>query len=297
MPTKTTNKKVTTKKTVAKKAPATKKKVTAVKAAPVAKKVEPVKAVTTPKAAAAVEVAAPKKEKKVYEISSFFYHMVILMVVILYAGLAWFGVVYFNYDVEFYRKGVVRYTCEQKARQMEEFRRKYPRRVHRTIVNKTTKPVPAKVTSQKPVLKCPTPVARKVAFNPEQYAPYTGKGNAVIEGKACFTLDDGSEKCFANANVFINPVTDYSDEWYNRGWAGREFLAKADERAFTFNKMVKTDANGNFKFTELKPGSYYVGAVVCQPKAKDAKSCSMARYASKVTMKNRVKTTLKKVYP
>ena len=138
---------------------------------------------------------------------------------------------------------------------------------------------------------------RKAAFIEEEYAPYAGEGHAVIEGAACFELQDGSTKCFENADVFINPVTTYSNEWYSRHWVGNERLAQADERAVKYNKMIKTGKDGKFKFDKLQPGSYYVGFTSCVPEGKDAKECVCSRFASKVKMKNLVRTTLKKVYP
>ena len=176
-------------------------------------------------------------------------------------------------------------------------------------VKKAARPVPPQKAVKKPFTEkdmpavtrkapaCPPPVPRKAKYNPEEYAPYAQKGNASIQGKLCFPLADGSEKCFANTTVFINPVTTYSDEWYNRGWAGREYLATADKRVIPFNKMVKTDKDGNFAFKDLAPGSYYVGTMVCLPKTKDAKACAYTRWAAKVTMKRMVKPTFKKVYP
>ena len=162
----------------------------------------------------------------------------------------------------------------------------------------TTETVKAQqAKTNKPALRCPPPVERKVTFNEAEYAPFDGSGLAVISGSLCFPLKDGSTKCFENTDVFINPVTSYSDEWYIRGWAGRENLQRADERAFKYNKMVKTGKDGTFKFENLKPGSYYVAAAVCLPEAKDAKNCQRQRYAAKVSMKRLVKPTFKRVFP
>lgn len=145
--------------------------------------------------------------------------------------------------------------------------------------------------------KCPAPQDRHEILNPEEYAPYEKGGSAVIEGDLCFTLEDGVKKCFDRAQVFINPVTSYSDEWYHRGWAGREALKVPDERAVKMNKMTLSDKDGKFKFEGLAAGSYYVGAIACVPKKSTDPNCVLSRYAAKVSMKNRVKAKLKRVYP
>lgn len=283
----------------------TKKKTTAKKAMPVKKKPgSKVTATVKTQAVSAnkavdVKTSAPEQKetkapvtvkKKVYEISPFFHAMVVLMVAILYVEMAFFAYIYTNYEVTIESKQMV-YARQMRAIQQRKAVQLSKRRVmtHRVRGEKSAHAMTAK--------KALPPVTRQVAFNEAEYAPYAAGGNAVIEGNACFTLSDGSEKCFEGIEVFINPVTSYSDEWYNRGWAGRECLPAADERAFAYNKKVKTGKNGAFKFEKLKSGSYYVGAAVCLPATKDAKVCRSARYASKVTMKNRVKTTLKKVYP
>ena len=165
------------------------------------------------------------------------------------------------------------------------------------------KPMPApgktavKKAPVKPAVKCPEPVARKAKYVEAQYAPYAAGGKAKIQGKACFMLKDGTEKCVAGLDIYINPVTDYSNEWYERGWAGTEYLEVADKRVIPFNKTVKTAQDGSFTFDGLAPGSYYVVTQLCLPTGKDTKTCEYRRYAAKVTMKNLVKPTLKQIFP
>lgn len=252
-----------------------------------------------------------------------------LLVIFLLFEFVVLSVVCFKYDVSFRSKNDCRPYVAQALRreQMRRLRppapmphqRVQPRKAHphphgvrpgqparpapgmqrgvqKNVVKKpfTAKDMPA-VTTKAPA--CPPPVPRKAKYIEAEYAPYAQKGNASIQGKLCFPLADGSEKCFANTTVFINPVTSYSDEWYRRGWAGREYLATADQRVIPFNKMVKTDKDGHFAFKDLAPGSYYVGTTVCLPKTKDAKACAYTRWAAKVTMKRMVTPTFKKVYP
>lgn len=144
---------------------------------------------------------------------------------------------------------------------------------------------------------CPEPQDRHEVINPAEYVPYEKGGSAVIEGSFCVKLTDNTEKCFEKTQVFINPVTSYSDEWYHRGWAGREALKQADPRAIKMNKSVLTEKDGKFKFEGLAAGSYYVGAVACIPKNAKDDDCVLSRFATKVTLKNRTKATLKRVFP
>ena len=286
----------------------------AVKATPKAATVAPKQAT---KAALPKDQKQPVKVKKVYEMSAFFHAVVVLMVVILYAELAAMAVIYTNYEVTIESKSLVEMReAKLKAQREVLAKARKPNRlriarnlkkaqavqtnakVQQVAKALTTQPVAAPVSQEaKPAFKCPEPVARKAQFNEAEYEHYATTGKAVIAGKACFTLADGTEKCFAGVDVFINPVTTYSTEWYERGWAGREFLANPDARAVKYNKKVRTDKDGSYRFENLPAGAYYVGAVVCEPDSKDAKSCKIARYAAKVKMKNSVKPTLLKVFP
>ena len=62
-------------------------------------------------------------------------------------------------------------------------------------------------------------------------------------------------------------------------------------------KKLADETKGNFTFDNLAPGSYYVVTQLCLPTAQDAKTCEYRRYASKVTMKNLVRPTLKQIFP
>lgn len=270
-----------------------------------------------------VNVPAPEvKKAKPIEVSRPFFATIIVMIIIFYMQIIAGLVVYFNYDVHFTQlhtrpaytqtqkiRNVRRYPKGQKATSskttQQRKRNVRRRRTSSAATNSTTatnalirpQEPKAKIDAPKPAVQCPPRVERKVVFNEAEYAPFAQGGDAVIEGALCVPLKDGSTKCLANTSVFINPVTSYSDEWYARAWAGRENLQIADERAFRYNITTQTDKNGRFKFENLKPGSYYVGAAVCVPEGKDSVRCQYTRFGTKVTMKRLVKTELKQVYP
>ncbi len=146
---------------------------------------------------------------------------------------------------------------------------------------------------------CPVPSERKVAFNQKQYDPYNGKGSARINGRLCITGIDGQKKCPADQVVVLNPVTDYSTEWYQRHWVNNEFLSTPDSRALKYTKVIKTEKGGWFTFVDLPPGEYYVGAAVCPCDGfseKERNNYKYQRYGTKVRMKKSVKANLKKVF-
>lgn len=143
------------------------------------------------------------------------------------------------------------------------------------------------------------PMERKAVFNQAQYDAYNGKGSARINGRLCVTGMDGRKKCPANQTIIVNPVTDYSTEWYQRHWVKNERLAAPDPRTRKYTRMVKTDKNGWFTIVDLPPGEYYVGAIVCPCSGfspKERKNYKFQRYGTKVRMKKSVKANLQKVF-
>jgi len=139
---------------------------------------------------------------------------------------------------------------------------------------------------------------RQVKINPDQYKPFEGKGSAEIVGKLCITVD-GKQECLANQTVVLNPVTDYSTEWFVRHWTKNEPLKDADPIAMQHNRQVQTDKDGNFAFTELQPGTYYVGAVACPcVAAKEGQDADfkLQRLGAKITTITKSEVTLRKVF-
>lgn len=143
-------------------------------------------------------------------------------------------------------------------------------------------------------------VKREVKINPKQYKPYGKKGKSSIFGRFCVNdVNDENTICLKGQLVVLNPVTDYSTEWYLRNWGGNEALEEAHEIAKAHNKIVYTNENGDFSFDELPPGEYYVGGEFspCKIKLKDF-VYKYGRYGFKATVgKNEKKQViLEKLY-
>lgn len=85
------------------------------------------------------------------------------------------------------------------------------------------------------------------------------RGNSTIRGVACTGGASGTYKS-ANVTVSLFPVTPYFDQWYKL----RE--KKEDKKTGVFMSSeanrwridVKTDGEGRFAFTDLKPGRYFL---------------------------------------
>lgn len=102
---------------------------------------------------------------------------------------------------------------------------------------------------------------REVAFDPAEYARYAGTGPGIIEGQAFLVTAGGDVKYGAGREVWINPVTKYSTEWFKRAVIGRERLAAADPAVPEARKAV-ADGEGRFRFTDLPLGDYYIACYI-----------------------------------
>ena len=133
---------------------------------------------------------------------------------------------------------------------------------------------------------------RHAEFKPEQYKPYAVKGKGRIKGSFCIELDNGQERCLAQQLVLLNPVTDYSTEWYERYWKNGEILESPHNAAAARSRLVRTMSNGDFVFYSLPPGEYYVAAVACPYAGNGDKRqpFNYQRWGAKVTLAPGVKS-------
>ncbi|MBR6675612.1 MAG: hypothetical protein IKL32_06840 [Alphaproteobacteria bacterium] len=148
---------------------------------------------------------------------------------------------------------------------------------------------------KKPVLKCPPVWQRQAIFNPTEYAPYDAQGTLTISGNICSALPKGAI-CPEKIDVFVNPKTSYSDEWWTKHWTGRHGISKVDERALKYNKQGTVQAGGQFTITNLPTGTYYVGAAACVSIAPD-KPCHNMRWGTQISLNKNTEVSLNQVFP
>lgn len=113
------------------------------------------------------------------------------------------------------------------------------------------------------IMACaPIPQPRLIPFNEAEYTPYAQPGTATITGEAFLKTRGGDVKKGAGNKVYLNPVTSYSTEWYQRGVLGGQLLEPADERARPFFRETLADSDGRFEFQNLPAGEYYLACPI-----------------------------------
>lgn len=108
----------------------------------------------------------------------------------------------------------------------------------------------------------PKPYVRTAPFVVDEYAQYSGEGDAAIEGQAFVKTAGGDVKPCAGNNVILNPVTSYSAEWFEHAIVKGETVTSPDPRVKDYARKVMGDADGRFVFEKLPPGSYYVTCLI-----------------------------------
>ena len=103
---------------------------------------------------------------------------------------------------------------------------------------------------------------RMATFNEAEYAPYAQPGTGSISGQAFLKTRGGEVKYGAGNEIYLNPVTTYSTEWFQETVLNNRRLKPADSRTDPFHWVTSADGQGNFQFENLPAGEYYVACVV-----------------------------------
>jgi hypothetical protein len=102
---------------------------------------------------------------------------------------------------------------------------------------------------------CSTPVNQTVSFNEADYKPYEAAGTAVIHGHAFVRSDTGVKHGAAGINIYLVPLTAYTEERAKIMESGKE-PAGADPRLENYIKTTVGDWGGDYKFEGLPAGKY-----------------------------------------
>lgn len=111
------------------------------------------------------------------------------------------------------------------------------------------------------VAACAIPVSvyqRQAPFIEDEYLASAKAGTGKLTGQA-FTKTRGGDVKYAAGNpIVLNPITTYSTEWFNVLVKQNIPMSTPDQRAFKYVRTVTADGMGNFEFTGLPAGEYYV---------------------------------------
>jgi len=108
--------------------------------------------------------------------------------------------------------------------------------------------------NQKPVERPPFPV--------EEYAQLQKIGTGKVAGQVFMKTVGGDVRFGAGSDVYLFPGTSYSDFWYQTNYVSQKPIAPPDSRQMQYTKIVQADGSGNFEFSDIPPGRYYISSMV-----------------------------------
>jgi len=98
----------------------------------------------------------------------------------------------------------------------------------------------------------------ETSFIQSEYDPYGMPGTSEINGQAFLKTKGGDVKYGAGGTVYLTPVTTISTEFFIKYVLNGIPLKNIDTRSKKYSKSTTADGNGNFEFTNLAAGEYYI---------------------------------------
>ncbi len=111
----------------------------------------------------------------------------------------------------------------------------------------------------------PRAIIQRIPFPVEEYKYIKRRGSSTVRGKVFLENKFTSEKITkAKIKLWLNPVTSYSQQWYQDAYLGGYKLSKSDKRLFNYLKFTYSSADGGFSFFGVPRGEYYLtGTIAC----------------------------------
>lgn len=98
----------------------------------------------------------------------------------------------------------------------------------------------------------------RMDFPVHEYQRLTTSGTAIVNGQAFMKTRGGDVKLAAGNEVFLNPVTSYSTEWYEKSYLPNIGMVRADSRILNYVTTTVADGEGRFTFKNVPAGEYFV---------------------------------------
>lgn len=108
----------------------------------------------------------------------------------------------------------------------------------------------------------PQPLVPRVPFPVAEYEALPKTGTGSVTGQAFLRTVGGDVKYGAGSDVYLQPVTAYTKQWYEVNILGGRQLENPDPRATLGQLSTQADGNGNFTFNNVPPGNYFLSSAV-----------------------------------
>ena len=104
----------------------------------------------------------------------------------------------------------------------------------------------------------------RIPFPTEEYNRLERMGKGTVKG-IIYVQDAYDKKILGTGTrLYLNPITSYSEQWYEESYLDGHKMQKADSRLFNYLRFTASDSSGNFAFYGVPTGNYYlIGTVKC----------------------------------
>ncbi|MCF6244633.1 MAG: carboxypeptidase regulatory-like domain-containing protein [Sulfurovum sp.] len=104
----------------------------------------------------------------------------------------------------------------------------------------------------------------RIPFPTHEYTQLARTGKGTVKGSIFVNNSLGERIVGKNTRLYLNPLTSYSEQWYNESYLDGNKMEKADSRLFNYLRFTASNSNGEFAFYGVPSGSYYlIGTVKC----------------------------------
>ncbi len=135
----------------------------------------------------------------------------------------------------------------------------------------STTPVTSTAATQSEHTTSRTSYSGKVArlpFPAQEYAGLAKSGRSTVKGVIYATDTYGKKFYGVHTKLYLNPVTSYSRDWFDKSYIGGASMEKADKRLYNYLKFTQSNSKGQFAFFGIPAGSYYAVGTVRIPSGK-----------------------------
>jgi hypothetical protein len=105
----------------------------------------------------------------------------------------------------------------------------------------------------------------RIDFPVDEYKSIRKVGRSTVTGRVFLENSYTSDKVMGQkVKLYLNPVTSYSQQWYQESYLGGYKMSKSDPRLFNYLKFTMSNSDGKFNFFGVPSGQYYlVGTMNC----------------------------------
>lgn len=127
-------------------------------------------------------------------------------------------------------------------------------------------------------------VTQRIPFPEAELASLVLKGDKIVTGTV-FLVDQLDEKQLGGGSeVVLEPVSSYSQQWYDVKYLANRSIAKPDQRYEVYLKKTTADDAGRFSFSGVAPGNYFLRA----PLFWEATTCSAGVVRTEVIITKKI---------